>query len=57
MPIKNPSHPGDFIRTKIIDPAGLSVTAADGALHTDGGWVYVIAPPGSQKGNPGQSIH
>jgi addiction module HigA family antidote len=28
MPMKNPPHPGDFIRTEIIDPAGLSVTAA-----------------------------
>jgi antitoxin HigA-1 len=28
MPIKNPSHPGDFIRTEIIQPSGLSVTAA-----------------------------
>ena len=28
MPMKNPSHPGDFIRTEIIEPAGLSVTAA-----------------------------
>jgi len=28
MPIKNPPHPGDFIRTEIIAPAGLSVTAA-----------------------------
>ena len=32
MPIKNPSHPGDFIRTEIIEPAGLSVTAAAVAL-------------------------
>jgi addiction module HigA family antidote len=32
MPIKNPSHPGDFIRTEIIQPAGLSVTAAAAAL-------------------------
>lgn len=32
MPIKNPPHPGDFIRTEIIDPAGLSVTAAAAAL-------------------------
>jgi len=32
MPIKNPPHPGDFIRTEIIGPAGLSVTAAAGAL-------------------------
>jgi len=33
MPIKNPPHPGDFIRTEIIEPAGLSVTAAAGALR------------------------
>jgi addiction module HigA family antidote len=33
MPIKNPPHPGDFIRTEIIEPAGLSVTAASGALQ------------------------
>jgi addiction module HigA family antidote len=26
--MKNPPHPGDFIRTEIIHPAGLSVTAA-----------------------------
>src|SRR5207302_210022 len=32
MPIKNPPHPGDFIRTEIIQPAGLSVTAAAAAL-------------------------
>ncbi len=32
MPIKNPPHPGDFIRTEIIAPAGLSVTAAAVAL-------------------------
>ena len=28
MPMKNPPHPGDFIRTEIIQPVGLSVTAA-----------------------------
>jgi antitoxin HigA-1 len=28
MSIKSPPHPGDFIRTEIIRPAGLSVTAA-----------------------------
>jgi addiction module HigA family antidote len=28
MPMKNPPHPGDFIRTEIIEPTGLSVTAA-----------------------------
>jgi addiction module HigA family antidote len=33
MAIKNPPHPGDFIRTEIIEPAGLSVTAAAAALH------------------------
>jgi antitoxin HigA-1 len=33
MPMKNPPHPGDFIRTEIIQPAGLSVTAAAIALQ------------------------
>lgn len=33
MPIKNPPHPGDFIRTEIIEPAGLTVTAAAVALR------------------------
>jgi len=32
MPMKNPPHPGDFIRTEIVRPAGLSVTAAAEAL-------------------------
>ncbi len=32
MPMKNPPHPGGFIRTEIIRPAGLSVTAAAAAL-------------------------
>jgi addiction module HigA family antidote len=30
--MKNPPHPGDFIRTEIIQPAGFSVTAAAAAL-------------------------
>jgi addiction module HigA family antidote len=30
--MKNPPHPGDFIRTEIVRPAGLSVTAAAIAL-------------------------
>jgi addiction module HigA family antidote len=30
--MKNPPHPGDFIRTEIVEPAGLSVTAAAAAL-------------------------
>ncbi len=33
MPIKNPPHPGEFIRTEIIAPAGLSVTDAAKALQ------------------------
>ena len=33
MPMKNPPHPGDFIRTEIIEPAGLSVTTAAIALQ------------------------
>ena len=33
MPMKNPPHPGDFIRTEIIEPAGLSVTRAAKALQ------------------------
>jgi len=32
MPIKNPPHPGDFIKTEIVIPSGLSVTAAATAL-------------------------
>jgi len=28
MPMKTPPHPGDFIRTEIVEPAGLTVTAA-----------------------------
>src|ERR1700757_3686711 len=33
MPIKTPPHPGDFIRTEIIEPAGLTVTAAATVLQ------------------------
>jgi antitoxin HigA-1 len=32
MAMKNPPHPGDFIRTEIIEPAGLTVTATAAAL-------------------------
>ena len=32
MTMHNPPHPGDFIRTEIVAPAGLSVTAAAAAL-------------------------
>jgi addiction module HigA family antidote len=28
MPMKNPTHPGDFIKTEIVEAYGLSVTAA-----------------------------
>jgi addiction module HigA family antidote len=33
MPMKNPPHPGDFIKTEIIEAAGLTVTAAARALR------------------------
>jgi antitoxin HigA-1 len=33
MSMKNPLHPGDFIRTEIIEAAGLTVTAAAAALR------------------------
>jgi addiction module HigA family antidote len=33
MPMKSPPHPGDFIRTEIIEAAGLTVTAAAAALR------------------------
>jgi len=31
--MKNPPHPGSFIRTEIIEPAGLTVTAAAQVLR------------------------
>ena len=31
MAMKNPPHAGDFIRTEIVEDAGLSVTAAAAA--------------------------
>lgn len=31
--MKDPLHPGDFIRTEIIEAAGLTVTAAAAALR------------------------
>jgi antitoxin HigA-1 len=33
MPMKNSPHPGDFIRTEIVEAAGLTVTAAARALR------------------------
>lgn len=33
MSMKNPPHPGDFIRTEIIEPTGLTVTHAAKALR------------------------
>ena len=32
MPMKNPPHPGDFIKTEIVEAYGFSVTAAAVAL-------------------------
>jgi addiction module HigA family antidote len=28
MPINNPPHPGEFVRSEIVEPSGLTVTAA-----------------------------
>lgn len=33
MPMKNPPHPGDLIRTEIIEPLGLSVSKAGEILR------------------------
>ena len=33
MPMKSPPHPGDFIKTEIVEAAGLTVTAAARALR------------------------
>ena len=33
MRMLNPPHPGDFIRTEIVEPRGLSVTAAAQVLQ------------------------
>ena len=33
MPMKNPPHPGEFIKTEIVEAAGLTVTAAARALR------------------------
>ena len=33
MPMNNPPHPGDFVRTEIIQPAGLSITDAARTLQ------------------------
>jgi addiction module HigA family antidote len=33
MPMKSPPHPGEFIRTEIVEASGLTVTAAARALH------------------------
>jgi addiction module HigA family antidote len=33
MAMKNPPHPGDFIRTEVIEPTGMTVTAAAVALR------------------------
>lgn len=32
MPMKNPPHPGDLIRTEIVEPLGLSVSKAADVL-------------------------
>ena len=42
MTIKNPPHPGDFVRTEIIEPAGLTVTAAAAALRVSRPALYSL---------------
>lgn len=42
MPMKNPPHLGDFIRTEIIEPAGLSVTDASKGLRPGAFSVHAI---------------
>ena len=32
MPMKNPPHPGDLIRTEVIEPLGLSISRASAIL-------------------------
>lgn len=32
MPMKNPVHPGRIVRADCLEPLGLSVTAAPGAV-------------------------
>jgi addiction module HigA family antidote len=39
--MKNPPHTGDFIRTEIIQPTGLSVTAAAVALRVS--WLALFS--------------
>ncbi len=33
MPMKNPPHPGDLIRTEVVEALGLSVSKAAEILH------------------------
>ena len=33
MPMKNPPHPGEFIKTELVEASGLTVTAAARALR------------------------
>jgi len=37
-----PSHPGDFIRTEVIEPLGLSVTAAARVLDLQGSSLELV---------------
>ena len=32
MPLKNPAHPGEFVRDEILEPLGLSITKAADVL-------------------------
>ena len=57
MRMLNPPHPGDFIRTEVIEPPGLTVTAAavpgPGAFaRTRGSQSNVVEYPGPAKNPP-----
>ena len=42
MPMKNPPHPGEFVRMEIVEPAGLSITDAAKALRVSRPALYSL---------------
>jgi hypothetical protein len=53
MRMLNPPHPGDFIKTEIIAPLGLSVTARAAAVL--GVSLAIPGAPASRPGSMGRS--
>ena len=49
MPMKNPPHPGDLIKTEIIEALGLNVSKAAGILKPN--VLAVAGSVGSRVGN------